>query len=115
MLQSPDGALRVNVGDVTEVVKLYEKLLPYAILWDVEDEWAKELAVHYRDETPEWYVGSSNFNPIVFGAAMHSFSTSTTTAIAPVYTSSGGGSSFGGSSGGGFSGGGGGGGGGGGR
>lgn len=115
MLQSPDGALRVNVGDTTEVVKLYEKLLPYAILWDVEDEWAKELAVHYRDETPEWYVGSSSFNPIVFGAAMHSFSTSTTTAVAPVYTSSGGGSSFGGSSGGGFSGGGGGGGGGGGR
>jgi uncharacterized membrane protein YgcG len=115
MLQSPDGALRVDVGDVDQVIKVYENLLPFAILWGVEDEWSKELAIQYRNETPEWYVGSRGFNPIVFGAAMHSFSNATTTSITPVYSGSGGGSSFGGSGGGGFSGGGGGGGGGGGR
>lgn len=115
MLQSPDGALRVDVGDTTQVVKLYEKLLPYAILWGVEEEWAKELAVKYDQGAPDWYAGSQGFNPIVFSAAMHSFSASTVTAATPAYTSSGGGSSFGGSGGGGFSGGGGGGGGGGGR
>lgn len=115
MLQSPDGALRVDVADQTQVVKLYEKLLPYAVLWGIEEEWSEELAVRYQDTQPEWFIGSGGFNPVLFGAAMHSFSSTTVSAATPTYSGSGGGSFSGGSMGGGFSGGGGGGGGGGGR
>jgi uncharacterized membrane protein YgcG len=115
MLQSPDGALRSAGADDSEIVKLYEKLLPYAVLWGVEEEWAKELAVAYHDTQPEWYSGSSGFNPVAFGVAMHAFSASSATTATPAYSSSSGGSFSGGSMGGGFSGGGGGGGGGGGR
>ncbi|MET0990487.1 MAG: DUF2207 domain-containing protein [Glaciihabitans sp.] len=114
VLQSPEGALRVDVADHGQVVKLYEKLLPYAVLWGVEKEWSEELATQY-EEQPDWYVGPSGFNSALFGASMHSFSTTTVSAATPTYSGSGGGSFSGGSMGGGFSGGGGGGGGGGGR
>ncbi|MCU1404743.1 MAG: hypothetical protein JWQ43_1046 [Glaciihabitans sp.] len=116
VLQSPDGAERINVDNQADIVKLYEKLLPWAVLWGVEKQWAKELAVKYETTSePTWYVGSSGFNAAVFSASMSGFRTSATKSATPVYTSSGGGSGSGGSFGGGFSGGGGGGGGGGGR
>lgn len=127
MLQSPEGAQRVkaegfDVNDRAQVVKLYEKLLPFAVLWGVEREWAKELVVFYEAEsvTPDWFVSSNTFNAALFAQSLGAFSTSVTaSSTAPVSTSSwsgsGGGSFSGGSFGGGFSGGGGGGGGGGGR
>jgi len=113
VLQSPEGALRVDVDDHRQIVKLYEKLLPWAVLWGVEKDWAQELAVQYVDETPDWYVGSSPFTGAYFAGAMTGFRSAAASASVPA--SSAAGSSSGGSSGGGFSGGGGGGGGGGGR
>ena len=118
MLQSPEGADRVDIGDQRQVVKLYEKLLPWAVLWGVEKQWASELAVRYEaTDAPDWFIGSSTFNAVAFSSSLRGFSSSATSAATPVYVSSGsgGGSSSGGSFGGGFSGGGGGGGGGGGR
>lgn len=117
-LQSPTGALRVNVGDNAEMVKLYEKLLPWAVLWGVEDQWMRELAVRVEQlpEQPDWFLSSTGFNAALFGTTVRGFGP----AISPPATSSSwsgssGGSFSGGSFGGGFSGGGGGGGGGGGR
>ena len=117
-LQSPSGAERVDVGDNLQMVKLYEKLLPWAVLWGVEDQWMKELAVRVESlpEQPNWFVGANGFSALLFSQAIQVFSTAM---IPPVTTSSwsgsgGGGSFSGGSFGGGFSGGGGGGGGGGG-
>jgi uncharacterized membrane protein YgcG len=112
MLQSPKGAERVDYGDEREVVKLYEKLLPFAVLFGVEDQWSMDLAVHYKDTgvTPGWYVSNGLFNYGVFSAALSNLSGAVTSSTVSV--SSGGGSGFGGSFGGGFSGGGGGGGGG---
>jgi uncharacterized membrane protein YgcG len=117
ILQSPTGAERVNYNDKREIVKLYEKLLPFAVVFNVEDEWSKVLAIHYTDSTvtPNWYVGNGAFNSALFIGSLSSLSSAVTTSTTPIPTSSGGGSSFGGSFGGGFSGGGGGGGGGGGR
>ena len=125
VLQSPEGALRVDIADRGTVVKLHEKLLPYAILWDIEQEWAKELEVEYEATAtqPSWIT--SDLNRVNFGRTLSSFtrsSISNVRPIVPVQTYSGGGgggsswsggrSSFSsGSRGGGFSGGGGGGGG----
>lgn len=107
MLQSPSGAERVDVGDELQLVKLYEKLLPWAVVWGVEKEWMRELELHVAqtDATPDWFVGRSGFEIALFSSAVRGMSTTMT---APS-------SSSGGSTGGGFSGGGGGGGGGGGR
>jgi uncharacterized membrane protein YgcG len=115
MLQSATGAERVDYGDKREVVKLYEKLLPFAVLFGVEDSWSRELALHYTDSVvaPDWYVSSSAFNAAIFVGSLSSLSGAVSSSVIPVST--GGGSGFGGSFGGGFSGGGGGGGGGGGR
>ena len=128
MLQSPEGAQRVavegvNINDKAQLVKLYEKLLPFAVLWGVEREWAKELAVYYDTNTaaPHWFVTSGTFNAVVFSQALSGLSSSVAASSATVRSSSSswsgssGGSFSGGSFGGGFSGGGGGGGGGGGR
>ena len=96
------------------IVKLYEKLLPYAALFGLEKSWMEELK-HYSEvheiDTPTWYT--HNIGTI---AAISSF-TNTLHDISTISTSSSSYSSSGssGSGGGGSSGGGGGGGGGGGR
>jgi uncharacterized membrane protein YgcG len=106
MLQTPQGAERVHI-DTTDrrmMLKLYEALLPYAVVFGQEKQWAEELAVLYGDQgTPVWYSGSSGFNAAAFSAGIGTLSTSTSA------SSSSGGSGGGGSSGGGGGGGGGGG------
>jgi len=120
VLQSPQGAQRTRIDpdDPVAVVRLYEKLLPWAIVWGIEDRWSAVLGEHYAQTQTE----PSNLQFSSGFGGLRSFATSVqTTSFARTvttssYSSSGGGSSFsGGSSGGGFSGGGGGGGGGGGR
>ena len=118
VLQSPSGAERVEVGNNLELVKLYEKLLPWAVVWGVEDQWMRELEVRVAalDEAPDWFVGRSGFEVALFTSAVRGMSVTTTApASSSSWSGSGGGSFPGGSFGGGFSGGGGGGGGGGGR
>ena len=106
MLQSHSGAERYADGTVN-VVHLYERLLPYAMLFGLEKEWTRVLQVAYESQpgfAPAWYpavglAGMSNFT-----STISQFTNSLTSSVS--YTSS----SSGGSSGGGFSGGGGGGG-----
>lgn len=113
MLQSPEGAQKVQVdtADPKKLVKLYERVLPYAVLFGQEKQWNKQLGDYYQSTgaQPDWYAGANlaTFNAAAFSGAM----TSLTTSINSTGASH---SSSGGSSGGGFSGGGGGGGGGGG-
>lgn len=117
VLQSPQGAERIDVGNNLELVKLYEKLLPWAVLWGVEDQWMRELEVRVATtgETPDWFVGRNGFEVALFTTAVRGVTATTTAPSSSSWSGSGGGSFSGGSFGGGFSGGGGGGGGGGGR
>ncbi|WP_322411303.1 DUF2207 domain-containing protein [Microbacterium invictum] len=105
MLQSPAGAERrpIDIGDPREMLHLYERLLPYAVVFGQEKEWAQHLAVYYGDDTPGWYIGTSGFNAAAFSAGIGSLSATAAS------SSSSGGSSGGGSAGGGGGGGGGGG------
>lgn len=112
-LQGPDTAQKVGYdidpNNPGQIVKLYERVLPYAILFGREQQWSKRLGEFYEQSStrPDWYTGVAAFNAASFASSMQSFSQSST-------YSSGSSSSSGGSSGGGSSGGGGGGGGGGG-
>ena len=112
LLQTPETAAKINYEDKGQLVKLYERLLPYAMLYGIEKQWAKQFADLYTlDTQPEWYSGNyTAFNAASFASAMSSFGTVSQTSFSPP-TSSG---SSGFSGGGGLSGGGGGGGGGGG-
>jgi hypothetical protein len=115
MLQSVTGAQRVSgLGGGGDVVKIYEKLLPYALIFGLEREWGETLERYYDTTPPDWYAGEgiSAFRAGAFATGIASFSSSIASTTS--YSSSGGSSSGGGSSGGGSSGGGGGGGGGGG-
>lgn len=98
--------------DPAIVLKLNERLLPYAVLFGLEREWSRELAALYeaRGEDPTWYAGRDGFNAGAFSVAVSSFSTASSSSWSGSSSSS----SSSGSSGGGSSGGGGGGGGGGG-
>lgn len=112
MLQSVKGADTTHQG----VVKIYEKLLPYAAIFKLEKSWLDELSKYYEFEDvtpPTWYVGAGLFSAREFSNAMMMASNSVSSSISHSTTSnsSSGSSGFGG---GGFSGGGGGGGGGGG-
>jgi uncharacterized membrane protein YgcG len=96
-----------------EEANIFEKYLPYAIVYDCVEKWAKAfegLEGQPATQTNGWYVGSGVFMASTFSRDVNSFSSSISTAIASTPGGSGG-SGF--SSGGGFSGGGGGGGGGG--
>lgn len=110
MLQSPEGAEKlhapVDTNDSRQLVKLYERVLPYAVLFGQEKEWNKQLSQYYEKlgETPTWYAGTNGaFNSAAFSTAISSFSQTSS------YSSGSSGSSGGGSSGGGGGGGGGGG------
>jgi uncharacterized membrane protein len=95
-----------------EEANMFEKYLPYAIVYDCVDKWARAfegLEGQPASQTSGWYVGSGPFIASSFSRDISSFSSSMSTAIASTPGGSGG-SGFGG---GGSSGGGGGGGGGG--
>src|SRR3989344_518260 len=90
---------------------MFEKLLPYAIVFGVETVWADRFKdIHLKP--PEWYSGygsSTRFNSIYFTNSLNSSFSSLRSAATPVTSSTGHGSGFsGGSSGGGGGGGGGG-------
>lgn len=121
VLQSPRGAQRspyrpdtdgASGADPVQVVKLSERVLPLAVLFGQEKEWAGVLGQYYEQTgtQPEWYAGTHAFNAFVFASAVSGFAATTTASWSGSATSS----SSSGSGGGGFSGGGGGGGGGGG-
>ena len=111
ILQSPEGAEKivVDVNDRKQLVKLYERVLPYAVLFGQEKNWSKQMGKYYEQvgEAPDWYVGQGMFNAVAFSSGLSGLSTAA--GHASDYSST-----SGGSSGGGFAGGGGGGGGGGG-
>ena len=101
-----------TVPDPATVLKLNERLLPYAVLFGLEREWSDELAALYAREggSPNWYSGSSGFNAAAFAAGVSSFSSvSSASWSGSSSSSSSSGSGGGGSSGGGGGGGGGGG------
>lgn len=111
-LQSVKGADTSHQG----IVKLYEKLLPYAVLFKLEKSWLNELSRYYEYNDvnePTWYYGIGAFSAHEFSAAMLAASNSIATSTTHSTTSNSS-SGFSGGGGGGFSGGGGGGGGGGG-
>lgn len=64
MLQSPEGAERVDVDDRTQLVKLYERLLPYAVVFGIEKEWSEELSVRAAEAAVPvtWWAGSGEFS-----------------------------------------------------
>jgi uncharacterized membrane protein YgcG len=120
VLQSPEGAQRtvIDPADDDAVIRLYEKLLPWAMVWGVEKQWQEVLGQRYAETQTQpsniqFSSGFAGLSGFATSAAVGGFAQTVTSSS---YSGSGGGSSFsGGSSGGGFSGGGGGGGGGGGR
>lgn len=119
MLQSAKGADRIDTSDGRQIVKLYEKLLPWAVIWGIEDSWARELEVQLQQtgEQLDWYVGTTGFQSAYFLGALSGLAAGTSSPVSTSdssWSSSGGSSFSGGSFGGGSSGGGGGGGGGGG-
>lgn len=114
MLQSPDGAEKVggvDPNDKKQLIKLYERLLPYATLFGQEKEWGKQLGDLYEStgKNPSWYNSTNHalFNAAALNTALGGFSQAANYSAAS--SSSSGGSSGGGSSGGGGGGGGGGG------
>lgn len=120
VLQSVQGADTSPAG----VVKLYERLLPYAALFGYETSWLKALSRYYEDlrTAPTWCADTTATHGLVFFTMSDfaSLNRASNTGIASGFGSSGGGSwgsggsssGFSGGGGGGFSGGGGGGGGG---
>ncbi|RUQ06660.1 DUF2207 domain-containing protein [Microbacterium sp. HSID17254] len=108
MLQSYTGAER-RTEEGADVIHVYERLLPYAMLFGMEDEWGRVLESAYSREAhgPTWIGDPTSFALRTSLVAFMSSSTAAATYSAP---STGTSSATGGSFGGGFSGGGGGGG-----
>lgn len=108
-LQSPEGVKQF--GDPSNPkthLNLYEKLLPYAMLFGLEKEWSKQFA-KYLTQAPDWYSGSSNvFTASALASSIGGLSTASSTAFTAPSSSGGSGFSGGGSGGGGGGGGGGG-------
>jgi uncharacterized membrane protein YgcG len=106
MLQSPTGAERepVATDDPREVLRIYERLLPYAVLFGREKEWAEHLTAAYAAagvSAPIWYSGSGAFDASSFSAGIGTLSSAASSSSSTSGGSSGGGSAGGGGGGGG--------------
>lgn len=101
MLQSPQGAERrpVDTTSPREMLVLYEKLLPFAVVFGQEKQWADRLAVMYGSDSPAWWAGAGAFNAASFSSGVGTLTASA--ASSSTTASSSGGSSGGGSVGGG--------------
>lgn len=105
-LQSPAGAerVRVDTGDPRSMLHLYERLLPYAVVFGQEKEWSRHLAVLYTATgvaVPVWYAGSGAFDASSFAAGIGTLSASASSSSSTSGGSAGGGSAGGGGGGGG--------------
>jgi len=84
--------------------EMFEKYLPFAMAFGVEEKWAKAFENIYRDP-PSWYTGSSTmrFSPGAFASSMSEMSSAASSSMSssPSSSGSGGGGSSGGGSGGG--------------
>ncbi|GAA4170471.1 DUF2207 family protein [Gryllotalpicola koreensis] len=112
MLQSPSGAETQTAPSGEQVVKLYEKLLPYAILFNIEKEWREVLGRYWATTPTDVSPTLLPLQTLLFANAFasHNYATTASTQSGSHSWSSSGGSGFsGGFSGGGFGGGGGGG------
>jgi uncharacterized membrane protein len=87
--------------------EMFERLLPFAMAFGVEETWARAFADIYRDQQPTWYVGHGGmrFHAGSLVGDLSGMASSTASAMTSAPRSSGG-SGFGGGGGGGFSGGG---------
>jgi uncharacterized membrane protein YgcG len=114
-LQSPEGAEKLPVAEQFDPktpeakVKLFEKLLPYAMLFGLEKDWAKQFEGIYNT-APGWYQGGNwtAFNTGYLIGSLDDFNTASSMSFASPSSSSGSGFSGGGAGGGGGGGGGGG-------
>jgi len=99
VLQSPEGALRspdrdhradgavhpaqtlpARAVEAPQVLKLYERLLPFAVLFGQEKKWSGVLGEYYArtGSSPDWYSGAVVFNAAYFATAIGAFSSATT-------------------------------------
>jgi uncharacterized membrane protein YgcG len=114
-LQSPQGAEKLPVAEAFDPktpeakVKLFEKLLPYAIIFGLEKDWAKQFEGIYVNP-PNWYQGGNwtVFNTGYLIGSLDGFSNASASSFTSPSSSSGSGFGGGGAGGGGGGGGGGG-------
>ena len=112
-LQSPEGAEKIaqasfDASNPKMQVKLFESLLPYAMLFGLEKQWAKQFADIYKTP-PDWYQGNwTAFNSGYLASSVSNFSSASSVSFSPPSSSGGSGFSGGGAGGGGGGGGGGG-------
>lgn len=97
--QSVSGAAR----DAQGLVELYERLLPYAVMFGLEASWSRVLNAVYKEAnyTPAWYFGTQAFNASSFSRSIGSFSSAASSASSSGRSGSGGGGYSGGGGGGG--------------
>ncbi|HTH72315.1 MAG TPA: DUF2207 domain-containing protein, partial [Candidatus Pristimantibacillus sp.] len=70
MLQSPDAPYMPKSAEPEKTVKLFEKLLPYAMVLGVEQKWAEQFENLYVTP-PDWYQGNwTTFNAIYLTSAL---------------------------------------------
>jgi uncharacterized membrane protein len=72
-LQSPNAAYAPKTDEPKRTVKLFEKLLPFAMVLGVEQEWAKQFEDIYRTP-PDWYQGNwtSSFSAMYLTSSLAS-------------------------------------------
>ncbi|MEO6827031.1 MAG: DUF2207 domain-containing protein [Microbacteriaceae bacterium] len=104
-LQSPGGALRkaVATDDLAQVVQLNERLLPFAMLFGEEKQWAASLGRYYEElgTQPSWYTGQGVFTAAVFASSIGAVASNVSAAYSSTGGSTGGAVSGGGGGGGG--------------
>ncbi|MBC7581404.1 DUF2207 domain-containing protein [Aeromicrobium sp.] len=72
MLQSPSAPYAPQSAEPSKTVELFEKLLPYAMVLGVEQQWARQFESIYTTP-PDWYSGNwSTFSVVHLASSLAS-------------------------------------------
>lgn len=108
MLQGPSAKYAPNAKEPKRTVQLFEKLMPFAVIFGVEKAWAGQFENIYNSP-PEWYRGNwTTFNAVMLANHISTTNAAFNSSFSPPSSSSSSGFSGGGAGGGGGGGGGGG-------
>lgn len=91
-----------HTSEPERTMELFDACLPYAIVFGVEEKWAKQFKDIYIEE-PSWYSGGvgNAFSPVIFASDFSHFTSQMSSASVPKSSGVGGGGSVGGGFGGG--------------
>lgn len=89
ILHSVEGSERSTNADAARIIRINEALLPYAVVWGVDQSWVRALVGNTFDfdAPPEWLSSSNSLTILSASSAVRGLGSQTRRAFASTFRS----------------------------